>query len=85
MLRMPAEWEKQSAIWFTWPQNAETWTPVWEDAKAAYKDILRTALRFQDVMLLVGAVIIYCVLLVLFNFIVDILYGLLDKRIKVYG
>jgi agmatine deiminase len=51
---LPAEWEKQKAIWFTWPQNADTWTPVWEDAKAAYMEIIRSALRFQDVMLLVN-------------------------------
>jgi agmatine deiminase len=51
---LPAEWEKQSAIWFTWPQNADTWTPVWEEAKAAYKEIIHAALRFQDVMLLVN-------------------------------
>jgi agmatine deiminase len=51
---LPAEWERQSAIWFTWPQNADTWTPVWEDAKAAYREIIKAALRFQDVMLLVN-------------------------------
>jgi oligopeptide transport system permease protein len=43
------------------------------------------SIQNRDVMLLVGAVIIYCVLLVLFNFIVDVVYGFLDKRIKVYG
>lgn len=53
-LLLPAEWEKQKAIWFTWPQNADTWTPVWEDAKAAYKEIIRASLRFQDVVLLVN-------------------------------
>lgn len=51
---LPAEWEKQTAIWFTWPQNADTWTPVWDEAKAAYKEIISTSLRFQDVMLLVN-------------------------------
>jgi len=53
-LMLPAEWEKQKAIWFTWPQNAETWTAVWEEAKAAYKEIIRAALKFQDVVLLVN-------------------------------
>ncbi|MDB5106643.1 MAG: agmatine deiminase [Fibrobacteres bacterium] len=53
-LILPAEWEKQKAIWYTWPQNADTWTPVWEDAKAAYREIIRASLRFQDVNLLVN-------------------------------
>lgn len=49
---LPAEWEKQRAVWFTWPQNAATWTPVWPEAKAAYKEIIRASLGFQDVHLL---------------------------------
>ncbi|MDB5050690.1 MAG: agmatine deiminase [Fibrobacteres bacterium] len=51
---LPAEWERQSAIWYTWPQNADTWTPVWEDAKLAYKEIIRASLKYQDVNLLVN-------------------------------
>ena len=43
------------------------------------------SIQNRDVFLLVGAVAIYCVLLVFFNFIVDLLYGFLDKRIKIYG
>lgn len=39
----------------------------------------------NDGFLLEGVVIVYCVLLVLMNLLVDIAYGLLDKRIKVYG
>jgi agmatine deiminase len=53
-LMLPAEWERQQAIWFTWPQNADTWTPVWEEAKTAYREIVRASLRFQDVNLLVN-------------------------------
>jgi len=53
-LLLPAEWEPQKAIWFTWPQNAETWTPVWEEARAAYRVIIRTAIRYQDVNVLVN-------------------------------
>ena len=51
---LPAEWEPQRAVWFTWPQNADTWTPVWPDAEAAYEKVIREALRFQDVSLLVS-------------------------------
>jgi agmatine deiminase len=50
-LRLPAEWEPQRAVWFTWPQNADTWTPVWPDAEATYEMVARQALRFQDVVL----------------------------------
>jgi oligopeptide transport system permease protein len=39
----------------------------------------------RDGFLLAGIVIVYCVLLVLFNLLVDILYGLLDRRIVLYG
>jgi agmatine deiminase len=53
-LTLPAEWEPQRAVWFTWPQNADTWTPVWDEARATYAMVIRHALRFQDVNLLVS-------------------------------
>lgn len=53
-LLLPAEWEPQKAIWFTWPQNADTWTPVWDEARAAYREFIRAALAFQDVHVLVN-------------------------------
>jgi agmatine deiminase len=53
-LLLPAEWEPQRAVWFTWPQNAETWTPVWDEARAAYREIIRAAVRCQDVNVLVN-------------------------------
>ena len=53
-LILPAEWEPQKAVWFTWPQNAETWTPVWDEARAAYRAIIRAAVRRQDVAVLVN-------------------------------
>ena len=43
------------------------------------------AIQNRDYFLLVGAVAIYCVLVIFFNFVVDVLYGVLDKRIKIYG
>ncbi|HEX2612952.1 MAG TPA: agmatine deiminase family protein [Fibrobacteria bacterium] len=48
---LPPEWAPQRAVWFTWPQNADTWTPVWEDARKAYETVIGHALRFQDVVL----------------------------------
>ena len=50
---LPAEWEKQAAVWLTWPQNQETWGAIGKDAEVAYREIVRAALRFQDVILLV--------------------------------
>ncbi len=50
-LTLPAEWEPQRAVWFTWPQNADTWTPVWPEAEATYEIVIRHALRFQQVCL----------------------------------
>jgi oligopeptide transport system permease protein len=38
----------------------------------------------RDGFLLAGVVIVYCSLLVLFNLLVDIVYGLLDPRISLY-
>jgi oligopeptide transport system permease protein len=38
----------------------------------------------RDGFLLAGVVIVYCSLLVLFNLVVDLLYGLLDRRISLY-
>ncbi|MBV8376027.1 MAG: ABC transporter permease [Verrucomicrobia bacterium] len=38
----------------------------------------------RDGFLLAGVVIVYCSLLVVFNLVVDLLYGLLDRRISLY-
>ena len=38
----------------------------------------------RDGFLLAGVVIVYCTLLVLFNLVVDLLYGFLDRRISLY-
>lgn len=38
-----------------------------------------------DVFLLNGVVLVYCFLVLLMNFFVDILYTVLDRRIKLYG
>ena len=39
----------------------------------------------RDGFLVGGMVIVYCVLLVLFNLVVDMSYGLLDRRIRIDG
>lgn len=47
--------------------------------------IFVNSIQNRDVFLLGGAVIVYCALLLLFNLIVDLLYGVLDKRIRLHG
>ncbi|MFC5453911.1 ABC transporter permease [Prosthecobacter fluviatilis] len=47
--------------------------------------IFVNSIQNRDVFLLGGAVIVYCALLVLFNLLVDVIYTLLDKRIKLYA
>jgi oligopeptide transport system permease protein len=43
------------------------------------------AIQNRDYFLLVGAVAIYSVLVIFFNLVVDVLYGFLDKRIKLHA
>jgi oligopeptide transport system permease protein len=47
--------------------------------------IFVNSIQNRDVFLLGGAVIVYCALLLLFNFMVDLLYSVLDKRIRLHG
>ncbi|MDB6003487.1 MAG: Peptide transporter permease [Prosthecobacter sp.] len=47
--------------------------------------IFVNSIQNRDVFVLCGAVIVYCVLLVLFNLFVDVIYTLLDKRISLYA
>lgn len=51
-LRLPAEWEQQRAVWFTWPQNEATWSQVREGVDKAYRTFIPLALRYTDVCLL---------------------------------
>lgn len=47
--------------------------------------IFVNSIQNRDVFPLCGAVIVYCTLLVVFNLIVDLLYSVLDKRIRLDG
>lgn len=47
--------------------------------------IFVNSIQNRDVFLLGGAVIVYCALLVLFNLLVDVIYTLLDKRIRLHA
>lgn len=39
--RMPAEWERQQAVWFSWPHNPDTWL----DKLPAVEQVLAQAVR----------------------------------------
>lgn len=43
------------------------------------------SIQNKDGFLLLGAVAVYCVLLVVLNFVVDVVYCVLDRRVKLYG
>jgi oligopeptide transport system permease protein len=47
--------------------------------------IFVNAIQNRDPFILCGAVVVYCFLLIVFNFIVDLLYSVLDKRIRLYA
>lgn len=47
--------------------------------------IFVNAIQNRDAFLLCGAVVIYCTFLIFFNFIVDLLYSVLDKRIQLHA
>jgi len=47
--------------------------------------IFVNAIQNRDAFLLCGAVVVYCSLLVFFNLVVDLLYSVLDKRIRLHG
>ena len=43
------------------------------------------SIQNRDVFLLGGAVIVLCAMLVFFNLLVDLLYTVLDKRIRLHA
>jgi len=49
---MPAEWEPQEGIWFSWPYDKETF-PDLNEVKAAYIAIIRAVCEHEKVHLLV--------------------------------
>lgn len=47
--RMPAEWEKQAAIWLTWPTNPELWPGYFEPLLEQYAAFAATISHFEPV------------------------------------
>ncbi len=52
-LRMPAEWERQKAIWLAWPHNKEDWPGKFEPIPYVYAEIIRYLTLTQVVRLVV--------------------------------
>lgn len=50
--RWPAEWEPQSAVWFSWPHNQETWPGHYESIPSAFSRLIRAACQFVPVKVL---------------------------------
>jgi agmatine deiminase len=47
--RMPAEWEPQTAVWFSWPHNRETWPGQFRAIPAKFAEIIACVSRFEEV------------------------------------
>lgn len=52
-MRMPAEWEKQSAVWLAWPHNKEDWPGKFEPIKWVYAEIVKHLTQCARVRLIV--------------------------------
>lgn len=49
--RMPAEWEPQEAIWFSWPHNRETWPGAFDAVPGLFAEIVQQISDSQKVRL----------------------------------
>jgi agmatine deiminase len=46
---MPAEWEPQEAVWFSWPHNLKTWPGYFRPIPAKFAEIVAHVSRFEEV------------------------------------
>jgi len=46
---MPAEWEPQEAVWFSWPHNRRTWPGRFRPIPGVFAKIVAAASRFEQV------------------------------------
>lgn len=51
---MPAEWEKQSAVWLTWPHNNETWPEGIFEVEESYVQFIKVLHTAQKANVLVN-------------------------------
>ncbi len=52
-MRMPAEWERQEAIWLAWPHNKNDWPGKFEPIKWVYAEIIKNLVSDVRVRLIV--------------------------------
>ena len=50
-IRLPAEWEPQSAVMLTWPHPQSDWLPILDEANKTYLEITRKILNYADVLI----------------------------------
>lgn len=50
-IRLPAEWEMQSAILLAWPHEGTPWAPHLGEVLHIYLEIIKTILKFEPVIL----------------------------------
>ena len=47
--RMPAEWERQSAVWLSWPHRRGTWPGLFREIGPAFARFVAAVSRFEEV------------------------------------
>ena len=53
--RMPAEWEKQEAVWICWPHNLDTWPAgMLKEVENSYAEFVKSLYNGQKVSILVN-------------------------------
>jgi agmatine deiminase len=53
LLRMPAEWEPQEAVWLAWPHNKEDWPERFGPIEWVYGEVIRYLAQGQRVRLVI--------------------------------
>lgn len=51
--RMPAEWEKQAAVWLTWPHNESRWYGQFAGIPEFFADLVSLISRYEQVSLII--------------------------------
>ncbi len=49
--RLPAEWERQSAVMLTWPHPGTDWAPLLDEAEAVFLAIAEAICRFETLLI----------------------------------
>ncbi|MEZ6111023.1 MAG: agmatine deiminase family protein [Pirellulaceae bacterium] len=53
--RWPAEWERQAAVWLSWPHNRDSWPGKFEPIPGQFAEFVRAIARFEPVHILAGS------------------------------